>query len=132
MDMRNTKASLLMVAIFVIASACSSAAPTPATMAGFWEDIDHNVTEIEYQNGQYVAVTTYYTVSSSSQNSLVWSSYENGVLSWKYCPPARPCMTMQTVSFNGDTLEVTWKNDKGESGQMTLSRSEKYIGRGTS
>jgi hypothetical protein len=101
-------------------------------MAGFWEDIDHNVTEIEYQNGQYVAVTTYYTVSSSSQNSLVWSSYENGVLSWKYCPPARPCMTMQTVSFNGDTLEVTWKNDKGESGQMTLSRSEKYIGRGTS
>ena len=123
---------LLMVTILIISSACSSSTPTPVTMAGFWEDNAHNVTEIEIQDGQYVAVTNYYTVSSSSQNALVWSSYENGVLSWKYCPPARSCITMQAVSFNGDTLDVTWTNDNGESGQMTLIRSEKYVGRGNS
>jgi hypothetical protein len=83
-----------------------------------------------YQNDQYVAVTNYYTLASSSQNALVSSSYVNGVLTWKYCPPAKPCITMQTVSFNGDTLDVTWTNDNGESGQMTLTSSEKFIGRG--
>ena len=123
---------VLMGAILVMAVACSSATPAPATMAGYWEDNVNNVTEIEYQNDQYVAVTNYYTLASSSQNALVSSSYENGVLTWKYCPPAKPCITMQTVSFNGDTLDVTWTNDNGESGQMTLTRSEKFIGRGNS
>ena len=123
---------VLMGAILVMAVACSSATPAPATMAGYWEDNANNVTEIEYQNDQYVAVTNYYTLASSSQNALVSSSYENGVLTWKYCPPAKPCITMQTVSFNGDTLDVTWTNDNGESGQMTLTRSEKFIGRGNS
>ncbi|MCX6036832.1 MAG: hypothetical protein NTW99_02855 [Chloroflexi bacterium] len=123
---------VLMGAILVMAVACSSATPAPATMAGYWEDNANNVTEIEYQNDQYVAVTNYYTLASSSQNALVSSSYENGVLTWKYCPPAKPCITMQTVSFNGDTLDVTWTNDNGESGQMTLTRSEKLIGRGNS
>jgi len=113
----------------VLMGACT---PTPSTMAGFWMDDDTNVTEIQFKNDQYVAVTTYYTRASSSQNSLVSSSYENGVLSWKYCPPAKPCITMQTVSFNGDTLDVTWTNDNGESGTMTLTRSSKFIGRGSS
>jgi hypothetical protein len=121
---------VLMGAILVMAVACSSASSIPATMAGFWEDNNHNVTEIVYQNDQYVAVTNYYTLASSSQNALVSSSYVNGVLTWKYCPPAKPCITMQTVSFNGDTLDVTWTNDNGESGQMTLTSSEKFIGRG--
>ena len=132
MNIRKIFLPLLMVSILVLATACSSATPTPATMVGFWEDNDHNVTEIEYQNDQYVAVTNYYTVSSSSQNTLVWSSYEDGVLSWMYCPPARPCITMQAVSFNGDTLDVTWTNDNGESGQMTLTRTEQFLGRGNS
>jgi hypothetical protein len=113
-------------------AACSSGPATPASMAGYWMDNDNNVTKIEYQNGQYLAVTTYYTVSSSSQNSLVSSSYENGVVTWKYCPPAKVCITMKTVSFNGDTLDVTWVNANGESGKMTLTRSVQFIGRGTS
>jgi hypothetical protein len=132
MDIRKKFGLVLLGAILLMAVACSSAPPTPATMAGYWEDNDHNVTKIEYQNGQYVAVTTYYTVASSSQNSLVSSSYENSVLTWTYCPPARPCITMQTVSFNGDTLEVTWTNANGESGQTTLTRTDQYIGRGNS
>jgi hypothetical protein len=115
---------VLMGAILIMATACSSATPAPATMAGFWLDNASNVTTIQSQNDGYVAVTTYYMFASRSQNSLVSSSYENGILTWKYCPPAKPCITMQTVSFNGDTLDVTWTNDNGESGQMTLTRTD--------
>jgi hypothetical protein len=114
-----------------IMAACSGSA-TSASMEGFWMDNAHNVTEIQNQNGQYVAVTNYYTFAASSQNALVSSSYENGVLTWKYCPPAKPCITMKTVSFKGDTLDVTWVNANGESGTMTLTRSIKYTGRGNS
>lgn len=132
MDIRKKFGLVCMGVVLLMAVACSLGPATPATMSGYWEDNDHNVTEIEYQNGQYVAVTTYYTVASSSQNSLVSSSYENGVLTWTYCPPARPCITMQTVSFNGDTLDVTWTNANGESGKITLTRTEQFIGRGNS
>jgi hypothetical protein len=128
--MNTCKKSWLMLTgvILLMAAACSKASPTPATMAGFWMDNGKNVTEIKYQNDQYMAVTNYYTAGSTSQNALVSSSYENSVLTWKYCPPAKPCITMQTVSFNGDTLDVTWTNENGESGTMTLTRSEKFVG----
>ena len=115
----------LLAAILIMATACSSGPATPATMAGFWMDDDNNVTTIKSQNGGYVAVTNYYMAGARSQNALVSSSYENGVLIWSYCPPAKPCITMQTVSFNGDTLNVTWTNDKGESGTMILKRTDK-------
>jgi len=111
--------------VLVMATACSSATPTPSTMAGFWMDNANNDTTIKFQDGQYVAVTTYYMFSSTSQNSLISSSYENGVLTWKYCPPAKPCITAQTVSFNGDTLDVNWMDADGASGQMTLTRTDK-------
>ncbi|HLO17076.1 MAG TPA: hypothetical protein VK206_19740 [Anaerolineales bacterium] len=130
MEIRKTLRLFFVVLIVLMMTACGSKAP--ATMAGYWKDDVGNVTEIVSENNQYVAVTTYYTVISSSQNSLVSSAYENGVLTWKYCPPAKPCITMQTVSFNGDTLDVTWTDDKGESGKMTLTRSDKFIGRGSS
>jgi len=32
------------VILSVLLAACSSAAPTPATLAGFWQDNDTNVT----------------------------------------------------------------------------------------
>jgi outer membrane biogenesis lipoprotein LolB len=115
----------LLAVILVMTAACSSATKTPATMAGFWQDNDNNVTTIQAQNSGYVAVTTYDVFQSRSQNSLVSSSYENGVLTWKYCPPAKSCITMKTVSFKGDTLDVTWINDNGESGKMTLTRTDK-------
>ena len=124
MDTRQKISLFFLVAILVMAVACSSATPTPDTMAGFWQDDANNVTTIQFQDGQYVAVTTYYMVLSTSQNSLVTSSYENGVLTWKYCPPAKPCITMTTVSFNGDTLDVNWTNANGQSGKMTLTRTD--------
>jgi hypothetical protein len=115
----------VLAVILTMVTACSSGPATPATMAGFWLDNDNNATTIKEQNGGFVAVTVYDLEQSHSQNSLVSSSYENSVLTWKYCPPAKPCITMQTVSFNGDTLDVTWTNDKGESGTITLKRVEK-------
>jgi hypothetical protein len=114
----------VIVVVLLMATACSSAS-APASMAGFWADPNNNVTTIQNQNGNYVAVTTYYLVASYSQNSLVSSSWENGVLTWKYCPPAKSCLTMKTISFNGDTLDVSWTNADGESGKMTLKRVEK-------
>ena len=124
MSIRQKICLFVIATILVMATACSSATPTPVTMAGFWEDNAYNVTTIQFQNGQYVAITAYYMFASGSQNTLVSSSYENGVLTWMYCPPAKPCITMTTVSFNGDTLDVTWTNANGESGQMTLTRTD--------
>ena len=122
----SQKISLFIIAAtLVMSAACSSATPTPSTMAGFWLDNDNNATTITYQNGQYVAVTTYYMFASHSQNSLVSSSYENGVLTWKYCPIAKPCVTIQTVTFNGDTLDVNWTDANGGAGKMTLTRTDK-------
>jgi hypothetical protein len=125
MNNRQKFCFFLLAAILVMTTACSSATKTPASMAGFWLDNAGNSTTIQYQDGKYVAATTYYMSGSRSQNSLVSSSYENGVLTWKYCPPAKPCITLQTVSFNGDTLNVNWKNENGESGQMALTRTDK-------
>jgi hypothetical protein len=115
---------LLLVVLLTMLTACSSP-PAKASMAGFWADPENNVTTIKEQNGQYVAATTYYLVASYSQNSLVSSTWENGVLTWKYCPPSRSCLTLKSVSFTANTLDVTWSNDKGESGKMTLKRVDK-------
>jgi outer membrane biogenesis lipoprotein LolB len=125
MNNRQKSCFFLLAASLIMLAACSSSAPAPASMAGFWADPDNNVTTIQSQDGQYKSVTTYYLVASYSQNSLVSSSWENGVLTWKYCPPAKACLTMKTVSFNGDSLEVSWTNADGESGKMTLKRVEK-------
>ena len=110
------KFSLFLIAgMLVLAAGCSQSGKG-STMVGFWMDNDDNVTTIQEKNGAFVAVTNYNFRGSSSQNTLVSSSYDNGVLTWKYCPPAKPCITMQSVSVDGDTLEVTWKNDNGELG----------------
>jgi len=114
-----------LTAVLVLAVACNSATPAPASMAGFWADPDENVTTIQQQNGNYVAVTTFDLFQSHSQNSLVSSSYENGVLTWKYCPPAKPCITLKTEAFNGNTLDVSWVDANGGSGKMTLKRVDK-------
>ena len=119
------KFSIFLLAIALVMVAACSSSNSSNSMAGFWMDNANNDTEIQEQNGQYVAVTNYYTFAASSQNTLISSSYENGVLTWKYCPPAESCITMQTVTLNGDTLDVKWTRDSGESGTMTLTRVEK-------
>lgn len=130
MNMRRLSSLVCLAVLVLMMAACAST--SKKTMAGYWMDANGNVTRIDEKDGGYEAVTNYYTITASSQNALVSSSYENDVLTWKYCPPARPCITMHTVSFKGDTLDVTWTNDKGDSGTMTLTRSVEYIGRGNS
>jgi hypothetical protein len=117
--------SLAIFVVMLAAAGCSSSATTSSTMAGFWADTENNTTTINEQNGAFAAVTVYDLDQSHSQNSLVSSSYVNGVLTWKYCPPAQACLTVHTVSLSGNTLNVAWTNDRGESGQMTLKRVDK-------
>jgi hypothetical protein len=124
MNTRQKFTLLVLTFGIILAAACGSAKPVQASMAGFWMDNDDNVTTIREKDGGFMAVTNYNFRGSSAQNTLVSSAYENGVLTWKYCPPAKPCITMQTVSFSGDTLEVKWTNANGESGTMTLKRTE--------
>jgi hypothetical protein len=122
MNIRHKFYLFFIATILVMATACNQAAPTPATMAGFWEGPDLQVSTIQNQNSEYVVITVYDSDQGHSQNELVSSSYSNGVLTWRYCPPAKSCITAKTVSFNGDTLDVNWTDDKGGSGQMTLQR----------
>jgi len=125
MNVRQKINLFFLVAILTMVVACSSATPTPATIAGFWLDDSGNVTTIKYQNGQYVPTSNYYMLAARSQNQLVSSSNENGVLTWEYCQTAKPCITLQMVAFNGDTIDVNWTKATGESGQMTLTRTDK-------
>ena len=91
-------------------------------MAGYWEGENYIVSTIQEQNGGFVVTTVYDTEASHSQNLLISSSYSNGVLTWEYCPPAESCITVETISFSGDSLIINWMDDKGGSGQMTLQR----------
>ncbi len=127
MDSRR-KFSLFCLSVFLVISAvgCGSNNSASATMAGFWADADNNVTTIQDQSGTFVAVTVLNLNQSDNQNSLVTSSYAYRVLTWRYCPPGKPCLTLQTLTFRGgDALDVKWTNDKGETGQMTLKRVNK-------
>lgn len=125
MKKRPMLSLLLLAVIFLSATACTSKKSSQGAMAGYWMDNAGNSTTIQYQDGQYVAVTNYYMLGARSQNTLISSSYANDVLTWKYCPPTKPCITLQTVELKGDTLDVTWKNDNGETGTMTLTRTDK-------
>ena len=124
MNIRQMFCLFFIAPVLVMAAACSSATPTPVTMAGYWQGEHYIVSTIQEQNGEFVVATVYATKLPHSQNLLISSSYSNGVLTWKYCPPAESCVTAETVSFSGDTLVVNWTNEDGGSGQMTLIRVE--------
>ena len=110
--------------LVILAVGCGPAA-AKATMAGFWADADNNVTTIEDQGTAFAATSVFNLSQSDSQNTLVSSSYGYRALTWRYCPSAKPCLTLQTRTLNGDTLDVHWQNDNGETGQMTLKRVDK-------
>jgi hypothetical protein len=110
----------------ILAVGCLPFGVAPASMAGFWADPDNNVTTIEDQGGTYAAVTVLDLNQAHSENLLVSTSYWNRMLTWRYCPTAKPCLTLQATSYRGgDTMDATWTNDKGETGQMTLKRVDK-------
>jgi hypothetical protein len=122
------KFSLLCVSalLVIVAAGCGPGTSQQSTMAGFWADPDNNVTTIENQSGMMVAVSVFDLNQSQSPNTLDTSSYAYRVLTWRYCPTAKPCLTLVTLPFRGgNALDVKWSNDKGESGQMTLKRVDK-------
>ena len=122
MNIRQKFCLFFIAPVLVMAAACSSATTTPVTMAGYWQGENYIVSTIQEQNGEFVVATVYATKLAHSQNLLISSSYSNGVLTWKYCPPAESSVTAETVSLSGDSLTDNWTDDKGGSGQMTLQR----------
>jgi len=112
--------------LVLLAVGCLPFGVAPASMAGFWADPDNNVTTIEDQSGTFVAVTVFDLNQSVGQNLLVSTSYWNRMLTWRYCPPAKPCLTLLATTYRGgSTMDVTWTNDKQETGQWKLKRVDK-------
>jgi hypothetical protein len=91
----------------------------PPSMAGRWNDPDTpgTVTTIEERNGEYVVVSV--INPDRGVNELTWTTYENGVLSWEYCPADMHCITSETVSVTSDTLTATWTWTDGGNGGTT-------------
>jgi len=92
---------------------------------GFWADADNNVTTIQDQSGTLVVLSVYNLNQADSPNSLVSSTFAYRQLTWRYCPPAKPCVTLQSKSLNGDTIDVNWQDENGKTGTMTLKRVDK-------
>lgn len=88
-------------------------------MAGRWNDPDTpgTVTTIEEQNGEFVVVSV--INPSRGVNELTWSTYENGVLRWEYCPENMYCITSETVAVYDDTLVADWYWTEGGNGGTT-------------
>lgn len=127
---------ILLLAAVIMACSTTTATPTvkvslpspteaplpttpPASMAGRWDDPDTpgTVTTIAEQNGGYVVVSV--INPDRGVNELTWTNYENGVLSWEYCPEGMYCITSETVSVDADTLVATWKWSDGGNGGTT-------------
>jgi hypothetical protein len=95
-------------------------------LAGKWIDPDSTngdtISTIEWANGGYV-VTSVINVNRGG-DELKTSSWENGVLTWVYCPAnMQDCIKQTTVSLNGDTLTVDWVWSSGNnSGTSDLQR----------
>jgi hypothetical protein len=128
MDNRQ-KFSLFCISALLVIAAVGCSTPLgsmPSSLAGFWADPDNNVTTIENQDGSFVVTTVYDLNQADSKNLLDTTTYWNRILTWRYCPTPKPCLTLIASAFRGgDTLNVSWQNEKGESGQMTLKRVDK-------
>jgi hypothetical protein len=93
------------------------------SMAGRWNDPDTEgtVTTIIAVDGGGYAVQSVINPSRGA-NELTKINWSNGVLTWTYCIPNGVCYTSMTVSLSGDSLDTTWTDDAGSSGQTTFQR----------
>ncbi len=123
---RKFRLFCISVLVVTLAAGCLGFGVAPASMAGFWADPDNNVTTIQADGNNFVVVTVFDLNQAQGQNLLVSTSYWNRMLTWRYCPTGKPCMTLQATSYRGgDTMAVTWTNEKGATGEMTLKRVDK-------
>jgi hypothetical protein len=88
-------------------------------MAGRWLDPDTSgtITTIEAQGDGFAVISI--INPSRGLDELSWSSWEDGVLSWEYCPPDMYCITSETVSVSEDTLVADWWWSDGGNGDTT-------------
>ncbi len=119
--LRVVAASALLV---LLAVGCGSNYAN-AGWAGFWADPDNNVSTIQDQTGTLVVVSVYNLNQADSQNTLVSTTFAYRQLTWRYCPPNKPCLTLQSKSITGDSMDVNWQDEKGATGVMTLKRVAK-------
>lgn len=79
-----------------------------ASMAGKWLDPDTSgtITTIEAQGNGFAVVSV--INPDRGTNELTQTSWDNGVLSWTYCPPDMHCIVSKTKSVTSTTLTADW------------------------
>jgi hypothetical protein len=55
-------------------------------------------------------------------NEYASSSWYDPMLTWTYCIPQGACITNETISLNGDSLETNWWDDQGGAGSTKMQR----------
>jgi hypothetical protein len=88
-------------------------------LAGHWLDPDTTgtITTIEAKGDGYEVVSV--MNPGRGVNELTESKWENGVLSWTYCPESMHCIVSSTVSVDETTLAADWGWADGGNGGTT-------------
>jgi hypothetical protein len=90
-----------------------------ASMAGRWLDPDTSgtITTIEAQGDGFVVVSV--MNPERGVNELTETSWDNGVLSWTYCPDGMHCIVSTTKSVTDKILTADWAWADGGNGGTT-------------
>ena len=90
-----------------------------ALLVGNWLDPDTSgtITTIEAQGNGYAVVSV--MNPDRGVNELTESQWENGVLTWTYCPESMHCIVSYTVSVDESTLVANWDWADGGNGGTT-------------
>ncbi len=131
--------SAFVLAMLVIACSCSTLIPTPTVappptatslppnpmpgLEGTWHNPDTgDVFVFAWQAGQYMVVSCTWNGTSYQ---IVSQSWDGSSLIWSYTDTdLNLTVTLQTVSLNGDNLDVNWSLSDGTSGGSTLLRGD--------
>lgn len=107
--------AVLMASIMLACSFTGS----KASMAGQWLDPDTEgtVTTIEAQGDGFAVVSV--MNPDRGVNELMETSWDNGVLSWTYCPDGMHCIVSKTKSVSAKYLTADWSWADGGNGGTT-------------
>ncbi len=107
--------AVLMAAIMLACGFTTS----KASMAGRWLDPDTSgtITTIEARGDGFAVVSV--MNPERGINELTDSSWDNGVLTWTYCPEGMHCIVSKTVSVTDKILTADWSWADGGNGGTT-------------